>query len=664
MIRVARSLALAAVLAATLTALGALPTLGEPPPLVPRALFLGNPVKTGATVSPDGKRLAYLAPSDKGVLNVWIRTVGGKDDRMVTQDEKRPIRTHFWAEDGRHLLYMQDVAGKENFHLHAVDVEKGGTRDLTPFEGVRATNPEMQREHPNEVLVGLNKRDKHFFDMHRLDLTTGEVKLDTENPGDVESWVVDAGFVVRGALAQNQSDGRHIIRVRDTANSPWRDLLSAPNDDVLEPVDFSADGKSLFVETSLGTDTNRLVRVDLATGKEVEVLATDRRCDVGPFFVQPDRHVVQAVGCNYTRLEWKVLDPSVQDDFAGLKKVRDGDFIISGRDRADKTWIVRYTLDDGPVAFYAWDRTAKKATFLFVIQPELEKVKLSKMEPVVIPARDGLPLVCYLTKPLGGATEKLPMVLYVHGGPWGRDTWGYNSAVQWLANRGYAVLQVNFRASTGFGKKFVSAGNLQWGGAMQDDLSDAVAWATKQGIADPQRIAIMGGSYGGYATLAGLTFTPELYACGVDIVGPSNLKTLLGAIPPYWATDRKTFELRMGAVDRDSLLNQKMSPLFHVDKIRSPLLVGQGLNDPRVNVRESDQIVAAMRAKGLPVEYVVYTDEGHGFARQENRLDFYGRAEVFLAKYLGGRAEPFTPVPGASAEVREPVTTPQASAGR
>jgi len=304
------------------------------------------------------------------------------------------------------------------------------------------------------------------------------------------------------------------------------------------------------------------------------------------------------------------------------------------------------------VSYYAYDRATKKSTFLFTNQPALDKVALAAMKPVVIPARDGQKLVSYLTVPVGSEGKGLPMVLFVHGGPWGRDTWGYNGTVQWLANRGYAVLQVNFRASTGFGKTFLHLGDRQWGGTMQDDLTDAVKWAIAQGIADPKRVAIMGGSYGGYATLAGVTFTPDLYVCGVDIVGPSNLKTLLEATPAYWATLRKTLYLRMGDVDRDSVFNQKVSPMFHVDRIKVPLLIGQGFNDPRVNVRESNQMVEAMRARQLPVEYVVYTDEGHGFVRPENRMDFFGRAEVFLAKYLGGRAEPFAPIDGATAEVK------------
>ncbi|HEY2954971.1 MAG TPA: S9 family peptidase [Candidatus Eisenbacteria bacterium] len=637
--------------AAVCAGLAPAPARCELPPLVPREVFLGNPVKASARISPDGTRLTYLAPSTTNVLNVWLRTLGKNDDRMITNDTKRGIRIHLWAEDGKHVLYLQDVNGNENFHLYSVDLASNEAKDLTPHEGVRANDLLVDRKHPNEVLVGLNLRDKKLFDMHRIDLTTGESKLDTENPGDVQGWATDANFVIRAAQAQ-APDGGTIIRVRDSATAPWRDLLSFSPEENGDFVDFTADGKQCYIESSIGSDVTRLIRVDAATGKEVAQIATDPRCDVGGVMVNDATHKIEAVGFNYLRNQWKVIDPTVAADFEALKKVHDGDFSIVSRDLADHTWIAAYTDDDGPVRFYSYDRASRKATFLFVNQPALETAQLAKREPVIITARDGVQLVSYLTCPFGVARKNLPLVLYVHGGPWARDSWGYDATAQWLANRGYAVLQVNFRASTGFGKKFLHLGDKQWGGTMQDDLTDATKWAIAQGIADPRRVGIMGGSYGGYATFAGLTFTPDLYACGVDIVGPSNLKTLIASIPPYWATIRKTFDIRMGDVDKDSLLNVKASPLFHVESIKVPLLIGQGQNDPRVNVRESEQIVAAMRAKNLPVEYVVYADEGHGFARPENRMDFYGRAEGFLAKHLGGRSEAFVEVKGAAAEVK------------
>jgi dipeptidyl aminopeptidase/acylaminoacyl peptidase len=654
MLRPSRSSHLIAALALAVAALAPLarPVRAELPPLAPRDLFFGNPVKAGPQLSPDGKLLGYLAPSEQGVLNVWIKTIGQNDDRMLTNDVKRGIRQYYFAEDGKNLLYLQDVGGNENFHLYAVPLAGGEARDLTPHEGVRAAGVEMDRKHPDELILGMNLRDKKVFDVYRITLSTGEEKLDTENPGDVVGWETDENFVVRCASALDQTDASTIVRIRDAAGAPWRELVRLPAEENGNFVGFAPGGKAGYMTTSIGSDVTRLVKIDLATGKELETLAQDPRCDVGSVVTDPETHVPQAVSFNYLRNEWKVLDKSLEADQAAIKKMNPGDFVVVSRDRADQRWIVAFTNSDDQVRWYLYDRKAKKGTFLFGNQPALEKVKLAKMEGVVVEARDGLKIPCYLVLPVGVPPKNLPFLLYVHGGPWARDGWGYNPTDQWLANRGYAVMNVNYRASTGFGKKFLHAGDLQWGAKMQDDLTDVVKWAIAKGYADPKRVGIMGGSYGGYATLAGLAFTPDLYACGVDIVGPSNLKTLLQSVPPYWATMRKIWDLRMGKVDEDSVFNQKISPLFHVDAIKAPLLIGQGQNDPRVNVRESEQIVAAMRARNLPVEYVVYSDEGHGFARPPNRLDFYGRVEPFLAKYLGGRAEPWKEVAGSTAALK------------
>lgn len=628
------------------------PARAELPPLIPRTVLLGNPTRTQPRISPEGTRIAYLAPSGKGVLNVWVRTIGAGDDRMVTNDDHRGIRQFFWAEDGKHLIYLQDVGGNENFHAYRVDLGDGSIRDLTPMEGARAQNILMDPAHPAEMLVEVNARDKKVFDVYRVNLETGEAKLDTQNPGDVAGWATDASFQIRACQGSNQADGSQILRVRDDVNAPWRDLITWPADENGGLIGLAPDGKSVYVETSIGSDVARVARVDAATGKEIEALASNPRCDAGDEILEPGTHKLQAVSFTYERRGWRVLDPAVQADFDALAKAHAGELALVSRDLKDDKWTVSYTQDDGPVQYAVYDRGTKTIASLFVDRPDLEKYKLARMEPVTIKSRDGLEMVSYLTLPVGIPGKGLPLVLFVHGGPWGRDNWGLDPTAQWLANRGYAVLQVNFRASTGFGKKFLHAGDRQWGLAMQNDLSDAVQWAIAKGIADPKKVAIFGGSYGGYATLAGLTFTPELYACGVDIVGPSNLKTLLEATPPYWATLRKMLYLRMGDVDRDSVFNRKVSPMFHVDQVRAPLLIGQGQNDPRVNIRESNQMVEAMRARGLSVDYVVYADEGHGFARPDNRIDFYGRAENFLSKYLAGRAEPFTAMQGATASLK------------
>ncbi len=349
---------------------------------------------------------------------------------------------------------------------------------------------------------------------------------------------------------------------------------------------------------------------------------------------------------------WKVLDPSIVDDFAAIAQVRPGEFNIASRDLADKTWVVSYSADDKPTYYYLYHRDGKKADLLFSSQPKLENAALAKMQPIHYPARDGLTIHGYLTTPPGGEAKNLPTVLLVHGGPWARDSWGFNPMVQWLANRGYAVLQVNYRGSTGYGKQFVNAGNKEWAAKMHDDLIDGVNWAVKQGVADRQKVAIMGGSYGGYATLVGLTFTPDVFVCGVDIVGPSNILSLLKTIPPYWTPMRAIFDKRVGSIEKEEEFLRSRSPLFKVDRIKAPLLIGQGKNDPRVKQAESDQIVEAMHKAGRPVEYVIYTDEGHGFQRPENRLHFYAKAEEFLAKYLGGRAEPVGEIQGHSGVVK------------
>jgi dipeptidyl aminopeptidase/acylaminoacyl peptidase len=651
--RMTRRFVIAAGVCLALGLAAATASWAELPPLIPRDILVGNPVKATPRISPDGTRLAYLAPSDKGVMNVWVRTIGKTDDVQVTNDTHRGIRIHFWAEDGNHLFYMQDFGGDENFHVYSVDLTSKVVRDLTPFQGIKAANIMTDKNFPNEILVGLNLRDRRAFDMYRIDLTTGAIVLDTQNPGDVLGWITDSNFQIRGAQAQNPKDASTILRVRDGKDAAWRDLAVWPFGENGGGSDFTADGKAIYAETSIGGDTARLVLLDATTGKELKIIAQDPRADVGGVIIHPDTKAVQAVGFNYLKNEWTVLDPAIKGDFEAISKIQRGEFYLSGRDRTDQNWIITFQSDNGPVNWYAYKRAAKKAEFLLSNQPDLAKYMLAPMEPVVITARDGFELVSYLTLPVGVEAKNLPLVLNVHGGPWARDGWGYDPEAQWFANRGYATLQVNFRGSAGFGKKFLNAGNGQWGvGTMQHDLTDAVKWAIAKGIADPKKVCIYGGSYGGYATLAGLVFTPDLYACGVDIVGPSNIKTLLAAIPPYWAPMKKMFTLRVGDVEADETLNTKISPLFHASNIKVPLIVAQGANDPRVNIREADQIVKAMRDKGLPVTYVVYTDEGHGFARPNNRLDFYGRVDEFLAKHLGGRAEPWTQIEGTSADVR------------
>ena len=615
----------------------------ELPPLIPRDVLFGNPVRTAPTLSPDGKRLAWLAPDQKNVLQVWVKTIGKDDDKAVTADKHRGIRQYAWARDNKTLLYLQDDDGNENFQLYGVDLASGNVRDYTAIQGTRAGIIAMDATLPDQVLVSLNARDRHYFDAYRLTLSNGALTLDTQNPGDVDSWVAGPNNEVMIAQAIDPKDGSSDIRVRKNHLFPWKTLVKAPYDENVGVDGISADGKSVYLETSLGSDTARLVQKDIETETE-KPIASSAEVDIGGVIINPYTRTLDAVSFEPGRREWTVIDPALKGDYEAIAKLADGDFSVVNRDAQNKTWLVVFTSDRGPVRWYTWDREAKKGTLLFSAQPKLENLQLSEMKPVTIKTRDGLTMHGYLTLPAGLAPKNLPMVLFPHGGPWGRDFWGYSPTAQWLANRGYAVLQPNFRASTGYGKKFLNAGDKQWGLRMHDDLIDAANWAVHQGYADPKKIAIMGGSYGGYATLAGMTFTPDYFACGVDIVGPSNLKTLLSTIPPYWVTGRAIFNKRMGNVDdpADAELIRNASPLFKADQIKKPLLIGQGQNDPRVNVRESEQIVDAIQKNNGSVTYVVYSDEGHGFARPENRIDFNARAENFLAQCLGGRAEPLS----------------------
>jgi len=607
------------------------------PPLIPRETLFGNPEKTSPTLSPDGKYLAYIAPDENNVLQVWLRTVGQEDDQKLTADKKRGIHILFWTYNPDQLMYMQDSDGDENFHLYLVNIQSKIVRDLTPFQGVKAEPIDLDPKFPDTVLVGMNLNNPQTFDVFRINLNNGAVEFDTENPGNIISWTPDAEFQIRAATASTPDGGSELL-FRENTDKSWEILRHWGPDEEGGAVGFSADGKTLYIEGNHEANAQRLIAFDL-TNRQETVIASDPQYDVGGVMIQPITRVIEAVSFYKDKQKWQILDQSIAADFAEIAKLRAGEFFVSSRDLADKNWLVLYTSDDGPVYYYAYNRETKNSSFLFSNQPKLAGLQLASMQPISYQARDGLTIHGYLTTPVGIAALNLPTVLLVHGGPWARDIWGYDPEAQWLANRGYAVLQVNFRGSTGYGKDFVNAGNREWASKMHDDLIDAVNWLVEKGISDPQKIAIMGGSYGGYATLVGLTFTPEVFACGVDIVGPSNLITLLESIPPYWEPMKAQMYHRIGNLETEEEFLKSRSPLFFIDRIQKPLLIGQGANDPRVKQSESDQIVEAMKKAGLPVEYVLYTDEGHGFARPENRRHFYAVAEEFLAKYLGGRFE-------------------------
>ena len=624
-----------------------LPTAGEIPPLIPRKLLFGNPDRASAQISPDGAQLSWLAPVD-GVLNVWVAPADNPAAaRPVTRDTGRGIRFYGWAYSGAQIIYLQDAGGDENWHLYAVHLESDAILDLTPLEGIHAQIQEVSPKQPGHILAALNDRDAQFHDIYRIDLATGERSLVLQNDG-FAGFVTDADFKVRFAVRMTADGGAEYLERDD--NGGWQPFIAVGQEDSLTtgPVGFDRSGETLFLTDSRGRDTAALQSVHLASGVAT-ILASDARADVSDTLTHPTERTVQAAAFTYERKEWQVLDAAIAADLEFLATVADGDMEVLSRTLDDSCWIVAYLLDDGPVRYYRYLRERREAQFLFTNRAALEGQPLVKNHPVTIPARDGLNLVCYYSLPreadpdnTGLPDQPLPLALLVHGGPWARDEWGYNPVFQLLANRGYAVLSVNFRCSTGFGKGFSNAGNREWGGKMHTDLVDAVQWAVAQGIADPERVGILGGSYGGYAALVGMTFTPEVFACGVDIVGPSNLITLMNTIPPYWQPQIDLFTSRVGdyRTEEGRAFLTERSPLTYVDNIRRPLLIGQGANDPRVKQSESDQIVAAMQEKNIPVTYILYPDEGHGFARPENNLSFFAVAEAFLAEHLGGRYEP------------------------
>jgi dipeptidyl aminopeptidase/acylaminoacyl peptidase len=615
--------------------------------LIPRTALFGNPVRTQARLSPDGKYVSFLAPRD-GFLNVWLAPYGKLGSaKAITSDKKRGIREHSWAMDGRHVLFLQDEGGDENWRVHSVDVESGKQVDLTPFKDVQAQVVGASHKRPNVVLVGLNDREPEWHDVYEIDVGTGQRKLVVKNEQQFAGYLADLDLEVRVAVKTLPSGGGELYRHTDKG---WESFLEYGQEDSIttQPLVIEGDGQTALLLSAAGRDKAALVRVDLASGKQ-SVVAESDRADVAEVWIDPQTHEPQAYAVDYLHTEISPLTPDARKDIERLRSTLGPQFTVTSRTLDDRKWIV---VVDDPVhvlSTFLYDRDSGQITKQFDQRPELANAPLQPMYAREIKARDGKTLVSYLTLPPGPGDRKagkpaapVPLVLDVHGGPWARDSYGFHPDHQWLANRGYAVLSVNFRGSTGFGKGFINAGDHEWGRKMHDDLLDAVDWAVREKIALPDKVAIYGGSYGGYATLAGLTFTPDKFACGVDIVGPSNLETLLASIPPYWKSFYEDMVRRIGdpRTEEGKKLLRERSPLTYVDRIKKPLLIAQGANDPRVKQAESDQIVAAMKAKNLPVTYVMYPDEGHGFARPQNRLSFYAITEGFLAQCLGGRAEP------------------------
>jgi dipeptidyl aminopeptidase/acylaminoacyl peptidase len=621
--------------------------------LIPRNVFFGNPDRFGAQISPDGKRLAWVAPSD-GVLNVWVAPADHLDQaKAVTADHTRPITEYFWTFDGKHLIYMQDKAGDENFHMFRVDVTAPGDAvDLTPYDKTRAFVYGLTETRPGVVLVGLNDRDPKLHDVYEIDLASGKRTEVLENKDGWQGFIVDHDLKVRFGSMPTADGGQHLVELSPPkGKQPYELTITSEDSATTGAFGMDRKGTMLYLTDSRGRDTGALFTVDPRTGKQ-KLVAEDPHSDVQNVMANPTSQAIEAVQFNYDKPSWTIVDKRIAPDFAALGKLVPGATLeVASRTLDDKTWIVAFSSDVKPTSYYRWDRKSKKATFLFDARADLNKYTLAHMTPQIIKSRDGLDMVSYLTLPpsadpegKGTVSAPLPMVLLVHGGPWARDHWGFDGFSQYFASRGYAVLQVNYRGSTGFGKKFVNAANREWGGKMHEDLLDAVDWAVTKGIAPRDHVCIVGGSYGGYATLVGVSMTPDVFRCGVDLVGPSNLLTFVKTIPPYWAPAIAFFKSRLG--DWDDAKDQKMlterSPISHVGAIKVPLLIGQGANDPRVNQAESDQIVKAMQAKGIPVAYLLFSDEGHGFHRPENNLAFFSIAEAFLSAHLGGQYQPLS----------------------
>ncbi len=647
----------------TLIALSALiiialaaPVWAQGPPLIDRELFFGDPEIAGAQISPDGAYIAFIKPF-KGTRNVWVKKTADPftNAKPITADTKRPIPGYFWSRDSKYILFVQDKAGDENYNVYAVNPAEAPAsgqdvptaRNLTDVKGVRAVIFSIPRNEPDAIYVGLNDRDAAWHDLYKVKISTGDRTLLRKNTERITAFFFDLKDELRLATRSAENGDTEVLRVDA---DKFTKIYSCNVFESCGPIRYHKDGERVYFQTNKGGDVD-LVRLELfnpTTGKE-ELVESDpmKRVDFGNavFSEVSDELIATSYDDERERVYWK--DKNFEADYKNLQKQLPGKEVNFGSSTKDeKLFIVSATADTDPGSTYLFDRTTKKLTLQYQIREKLNRDHLAPMKPVTYPSSDGMKIPAYLTLPKGVEAKNLPAVIVPHGGPWYRDSWGYNAFAQFLANRGYAVLQPNFRGSTGYGKKFIDAGNKQWGDKMQDDVTWGAKYLVAQGIADPKRIGIMGGSYGGYATLAGVAFTPDVYAAGVSIVGPSNLITLLESIPPYWEQIRKIFYERMGDPNtpegKKELLRQ--SPLTAAAKIKTPLLVVQGANDPRVNKRESDQIVIALRDRGFPVEYMVAPDEGHGFARSVNNMAMFASAEKFLAKYLGGRyQESMTP---------------------
>lgn len=606
-------------------------------PIIPLEDFFKNPEKTGYQISPDGLYYSYLSPWEAR-KNIFVENIETHEVKRISSQTDRDIAGYFWA-NNEQLVYMRDDGGDENWYLVVTDINTGEERALTKEKGVRTQIIDDLEDIPNEMIIGLNKRNPQVFDAYRLDLTTGKMTMIAENPGNITGWMTDHDGKLRVAIT---TDGTNTsLLYRETEKAPFKTVITTNFKESIAPEFFTFDNKNIYATSNIGRDKAAAIVFDVNTGKEIEQLYVNEHNDVnGLSYSRKDKKLLSV---SYT--DWKsqrhFFDEETKAMFERLQKeFADHEIAITSRTKAEDKFIVRTYSDKALGDYYLYDKTADVITHLANVSPWIDATQMASMKPVEYKSRDGLTIHGYLTLPKGLEEAKnIPVVLNVHGGPWARDVWGFDPEVQFLANRGYAVLQMNFRGSTSYGRQFWEASFDQWGLKMQEDVADGAQWLIDQGIADPKRIAIYGGSYGGYATLMGLVKDPQLYACGVDYVGVSSLFTFMNSIPPYWKPYLDMMHEMVGdpTNPEDSARMISTSPVLNADKIVAPLFVAQGANDPRVVKSESDQMVEAMKARGVTVEYMVKDNEGHGFHNEENRFDFYRAMEGFLAQHIGGR---------------------------
>lgn len=604
-------------------------------PLIPLEDFFRNPEKVAFRISPDGEHLAFMQPWENR-MNIFVQKIGEEKLTQITFSKERSIQGYFWKNNSR-LVFLQDKGGNENFHLFAVDLDGKNQTELTPGDDVRAEIIDDLEDNDKEMIIGLNKRNPQIFDAYRINIETGDMDLVAENPGNITGWLTDNKGNIRVATS---TDGINVsVLYRENESDEFSDLVTTNFKESFSPLFFDFDDKHIYVSSNVNRDKAAIIKYDPSTKREVKLMYEHPEVDVSSLLRSRKRKLITGVIYTTDKSHYHFFDKTRKELQEKLEARFPGYEVgINGSNKNEDKMLLYVGSDSNYGSYYFFDQTNGDIKKLADISPWLDENHMAEMKPVKYMSRDGLAINGYLTLPVGVEAKNLPVIVNPHGGPWARDEWGFNPEVQFLANRGYAVLQMNFRGSVGYGREFWESSFKQWGLTMQDDITDGVNWLIKSGIADPKRIAIYGASYGGYATLAGITSTPDLYACAVDYVGVSNLFTFMSTIPPYWKPYLEMMYEMVGNPEEDKELMTAASPVLHVDKIKCPLFIAQGANDPRVAKAESDQMVEALKKRGIDVPYMVKDDEGHGFSNEENRMDFYREMESFFAKYLKGRS--------------------------